>query len=87
MGRAAVVAEAEGEVNLDPLYRLAIVALFALTVVGLRYATGWPWWLCVPTGIVGCASALWFILMLVSRWEDRELKKRGLPLLDDRWPD
>lgn len=69
---------------------LTIVFLWWLPlafVFGLRYELALPWWVSITVGVVGYLAVLWTIIVIVGKWEDHYLRKRGLPLLDDRWPD
>jgi hypothetical protein len=71
--------------------RLGLTIIFwwlpLVVVLGLRYGLALSWWEAVPVGIIGYLAVLWTIFVISSKWEDHNLRRRGLPLLNDRWPD
>jgi hypothetical protein len=66
---------------------IALWWLLPVVVFALRYGLGLSWWASVPVGVLGSVCALSAFIFLAGKHEDRNLRKRGLPMLDDRWPD
>ncbi len=61
--------------------------LSVATIFALRYWLGLSWIIAIPVGIVGSVIAFFVFLFVAGKLEDHNLRKRGLPMLDDRWPD
>jgi hypothetical protein len=70
------------------LVRLVLFGLLpGAAIWSLHYWAALPWWLSVPVGLVSYFALLICVFVLIGNREDRELRRRGLPMLDDRWPD
>jgi hypothetical protein len=66
--------------------RVVAISAGVATHLALLFWVGWPVWLSAACGLCVFSLALIGMFLVAGALEVRNLKKRGLPMIDN-WPD